>query len=398
MITRALSVSEVNRFVKTLLDNNAVLKNMMIEGEISNFKVHSSGHLYFSLKDETATIACVMFSSDARQLKFRPENGMRVLIKGRIAVYERGGRYQVYVRAITPAGIGELYQAFEELKATYRRQGWFDEKIKKPIPQWIDSVGIVTSPTGAAIHDMVSVIRRRNPGIRITLYPALVQGEAAAATIAEGIQAFNRRDDIDVIIVGRGGGSMEDLWAFNEAPVAEAIHASTLPVIAAVGHETDFTIADFVADLRAPTPSVAAEAVSLDMAAVRDNVVGLQQRLTRAVEERLFHARNALEQGQRLLKAGRPEMLSRDCRLHLDALSDRMTGQMTLQIKKARNDTAVLTERLMLLNPENALARGFALAEDAKGRLIRSRSQAEEKETFTLRFYDGSITVCVVKE
>ena len=259
MQVNVYTVSQINGYIKRLIDSDVFLSGLHIEGEISNFKLHSSGHLYFSLKDKTGSIDCVMFRSAAQYLEFMPKNGDAVLVGGRVSLYEKTGKYQVYVDYMQPAGLGALHAEFEKLKQKLAAEGLFDEKFKKPIPEYPKTVALVTSPTGAAVRDMIDVSRRRNPSIKLVIVPVLVQGENAAADIAKGIELVNEWGGADTIIVGRGGGSMEDLWAFNEEIVARAIFKSEIPVISAVGHEVDFTIADFAADFRAPTPSAAAE-------------------------------------------------------------------------------------------------------------------------------------------
>ncbi|WP_195269169.1 exodeoxyribonuclease VII large subunit [Eubacterium sp. 1001713B170207_170306_E7] len=398
MITRALSVTEVNHFIKTMLDGNSVLKNLMVEGEISNLKFHSSGHVYFSLKDSQSRIACVMFRNHVQNLKFRPEEGMKITIKGGISVFERNGQYQIYVRSMEPQGVGALYKAFEQLKAKYEALGWLDASQKKPLPEYIHRVGIVTSPTGAAVRDMISVIRRRNPQIHIVIYPTLVQGDGAAEGIARGIETFNHLGSVDVIIIGRGGGSMEDLWAFNEEMVGEAVHASQISIISAVGHETDFTIADFVADLRAPTPSVAGELVAENLLEWAGALTQLESRLLRAMNRHIESSRASLAQAAaRLLRSG-PESQVADTRLYLDALQDRLQRSMRLEIERQRGKLESAALRLDALNPANVLKRGYVLAEDKDGRLVRSASGAEAAGTMRLKFHDGEVIVSVIKE
>lgn len=398
MITRALSVTEVNHFIKTMLDGNSVLKNLMVEGEISNLKFHSSGHVYFSLKDSQSRIACVMFRNNVQSLKFRPEEGMKITIKGSISVFERNGQYQIYVRSMEPQGVGALYKAFEQLKAKFQELGWLDAEQKKPLPEYIHRVGIVTSPTGAAVRDMISVIRRRNPQIHIVIYPTLVQGDGAAEGIARGIETFNRLGSADVIIIGRGGGSMEDLWAFNEAVVGEAIHASQIPIISAVGHETDFTIADFVADLRAPTPSVAGELVAENLLEWAGAVSQLESRLLRAMNRQIEKNRTALTQAAaRILRSG-PENQVADARLYLDALQDRIQRGLRFKIEQQRTKVEAAARRLEALNPAGVLRRGYVLAEDRSGRLVRSVSEAAAAGTMKLKFHDGEVIVSVIKE
>ncbi|MDO4288066.1 MAG: exodeoxyribonuclease VII large subunit [Eubacterium sp.] len=398
MITRALSVTEVNHFIKTMLDGNSVLKKLLVEGEISNLKFHSSGHLYFSLKDAQSRIACVMFRSSAQTLKFRPEEGMKVIIRGSVSVFERNGQYQVYARSMEPQGIGALYQAFEQLKKQYEALGWTDPSLKRPMPEAVEVVGIVTSPTGAAIRDMISVIRRRNPGIKIILRPALVQGEGAAQDIAAGIEALNARDDVDVIIAGRGGGSMEDLWAFNEAVVCEAIHASRVPVVSAVGHETDFTIADFVADFRAPTPSVAGELVAEDQTVLRERLAGLIWQMRRGMTAAIEALEGRLSALTLRLDHASPETAICEERLALDLLQDRIQRAALGEVTAYKNRLALLEKRLEILNPEHVLKRGYALARLEAGGLLTSAAAAREQDRIRLKFYDGEVSAAIIKE
>lgn len=398
MITRALSVTEVNHFIKTMLDSNSVLKNLMVEGEISNLKFHSSGHVYFSLKDSQSRIACVMFRNHVQNLKFRPEEGMKITIKGSISVFERTGQYQIYVRGMEPQGVGALYKAFEQLKEKFQTLGWLAPEQKKPLPDFIRRVGIVTSPTGAAIRDMISVIRRRNPQIHIVIYPTLVQGDGAAEGIARGIETFNTLKNVDVIIIGRGGGSMEDLWAFNEEMVGTAVHASEIPVVSAVGHETDFTIADFVADMRAPTPSVAGELVAENLLEWAGALTQLESRMLRAMNRSIEQKRRDLELATAQLLKNNPENQVAELRLYLDTLQDRMQRSLKLELKRQRERVIGLSRRLEALNPKNVLKRGYALAEDTTGKLVRSASQAEAAGTMRLKFHDGEVIVSVIKE
>ena len=398
MITRALSVTEVNHFIKTMLDANSVLKKLLLEGEVSNLKFHSSGHLYFSLKDAQSRIACVMFRSNAQTLKFRPEEGMRVTVRGSVSVFERGGQYQVYVKAMEPQGLGALYQAFEQLKRKYEALGWTDPEAKRPMPDVVETVGIVTSPTGAAIRDMISVIRRRNPGIKIILRPALVQGETAAADIAAGIAELSARPGIDVIIAGRGGGSMEDLWAFNEAAVCEAIHQSKVPVVSAVGHETDFTIADFVADFRAPTPSVAGELVAEDQSVVRERLAALELQINRGMTARIQAYRQTLAALTLRLNHSSPENAVCEERMALDLAQDKLLRGMLKILEDHRRRVDLAEKRLEILNPDNVLKRGYALARMESGALLTSATQARAQERLRLKFYDGEVVAAIVRE
>ena len=289
-----LTVSELTQAVKETLELDARFQNILVRGEISNFKHHTSGHMYFTLKDEKSRLKCVMFRSHNARLRFRPEDGLKVIAGGRLGVYEVAGEYQLYVEELYPEGLGALHLAFEQLKAKLQAEGLFDPARKRPLPGLPRTVGIVTSPTGAAIRDMVSVLRRRFPNVNILLAPAIVQGDAGPPSVIRALELLNWRDDVDVIIVGRGGGSLEELWTFNDEGVARAIAASRIPVISAVGHETDFTIADFVADRRAPTPSAAAEIAVPERAKLLQDVRDQEERLRLAIQKRIRQLRESL--------------------------------------------------------------------------------------------------------
>ncbi|MCL1998363.1 MAG: exodeoxyribonuclease VII large subunit [Turicibacter sp.] len=303
--TKSYTVTQVNNYIKGLLEDDILLGNLHVEGEISNFKGHGSGHLYFTLKDAKAAFNCVMFASFARSLKFEPTNGAKVVVRGNISLYEKTGQYQLYATNIKPLGVGDLAAAFATLHANLQREGLFDSSRKKQIPESFECVALVTSPTGAAIQDMVSVIKKRNPGVKIVIFPTLVQGVTAAADIARAIGEVNEWGKADIIIVGRGGGSMEDLWAFNEEEVARAIFASQIPVVSAVGHETDFTIADFVADLRTPTPTAAATLVP-DISSMFLAYEALAKRLDLTMSRRLDDAHTKFMLASQLLESLSP--------------------------------------------------------------------------------------------
>lgn len=398
MIDRSLSVTEVNRLIKTLLDSNGILRNLMISGEISNFNRQASGHLYFSLKDENSRIDCVMFKNVAGKLKFLPENGMQVNCKGAVSIYEKSGRYQVYVRSLEPAGIGGLQLAFEQRKGEYERLGWFAEERKKELPTSLAKVGVVTSASGAALRDIISVISRRNPLLDIVVYPALVQGEMAAAEIAAGIAALDERADIDVIIAGRGGGSLEDLWAFNEEAVVAAIHHAHTPIISAVGHETDFTLADFVADMRAATPSVAGELVSGEYRLLVEGLVSLKERLVWSMEEMLDEKRMAVENLAAALTEHSPRGKIDGLRINLDLYAREMGRHLRDQTAHERERVKALEAQLRALNPLAILSRGYLLALDEAGQPVTSARAAAGAERLKLKFHDGEVTVLVHKE
>lgn len=391
MIKRQLSVTEVNRFVKTLIATNSVLKSLEIKGEVSNFKRQASGHLYFSLKDVGARIGCVMFRSDAVHLDFEPEDGMHVVCKGRVDVFEQAGQYQIYVRTMQPAGIGDLYRGLETLKRTLETLGYFDASAKKKIPETIEAVGVVTSPTGAAIHDIIFVCHRRDPHLEIILAPAQVQGTEAGASIASAIHQLDQLDSIDVIIVGRGGGSMEDLWAFNERIVADAIYKAKTPIISAVGHETDFTIADFVADLRVPTPSAAAEMLTWDQQAVWHQLNGLQGILQQEIQQVIANHREAVDLIARLLLAHNPEAMIDSQRMVIDYFQERLVQggrQQLAQLHRALDNYRI---KLVAFDPRHALKRGFAWVHTESGELVRSVDHAKTAGNLRLSFADGDV-------
>ena len=382
------SVSQVNSYVKRLLDDDFILRNLFIRGEISNCKYHSSGHVYFSLKDESCVISAVMWRSDVRGLKFRLENGMQVIVRGRLSVYPQSGQYQVYVSSVEDAGKGDLAVRFEQLKKQLEEMGMFAEEYKKEIPRFAWRIGVVTAETGAVIRDIYHVASRRNPWCRLFLYPSLVQGEGAAESIAAGIACLDRMG-LDVIIIGRGGGSMEDLWAFNEEAVARAIFQCETPVISAVGHETDFTIADFVADLRAPTPSAAAELAVFDYAQFEETLADYRYTLLQRITQH----------------AERNRMRAKECALKLETLSPqhrldekkhmlvekagRMEELMDRILNSRKERAAVLFERLEGLSPLKRLNAGYSFAQDAKGNALLSIQQVEKGDLLSLHVTDG---------
>lgn len=379
------TVSQINSFIKKIIDNNIILNDIWIKGEISNFKLHSSGHMYITLKDEGGVMRAVMFRSAASKLAFRPEDGMKVLARGRISVYESGGSYQLYINEMIPDGVGDLYIAFEQMKKRLAEEGLFDESHKKPIPQFPQTVGVITAPTGAAVRDIINVISRRYPYAEIVLYPALVQGAGAAESVSAGIELFNREKAADVLIVGRGGGSIEDLWAFNEERVARAIFASEIPIISAVGHETDFTIADFVADLRAPTPSAAAEL------AVPSQTELLSRIATIGVRMKNYMAKLIETQSLKLERLAVKNPCERidELRQRIDDMLKKGEKNFTMNILSKEKALSALAAKLDALSPLKVMARGFAIASEEGGRIIRSAGELYEGEHITLRLADG---------
>ncbi len=394
--TPVYSVTQVNQYIKGLLDRDKLLAGLLVRGEISNYKVYPSGHHYFSLKDAEGTIRCVMFRREAAGLRFRPENGMKVIASGRITVFPRDGQYQLYCSALTPDGIGDLHVAFEQLKKKLWQEGLFDPAHKKPIPKFPRKIALITSPAGAAVRDMLRILGARWPLAEVVLLPVRVQGVEAPGEICEALAWANRHQVADLIITGRGGGSMEDLWAFNEECVARAIYASRIPVISAVGHEPDVTIADFVADLRAATPSNGAELAVPDQNEVLDRIAQLEGRLVQAVSRRLEQARKRLEQAERCRMLQNPMSYVDDRRLLLDYQRQRLARGLSAAAGRERERFARLSAGLDALSPLKVLGRGYAIARRTDGGIVRSVSDAVPGDELSLRVTDGEIT-CQVK-
>jgi exodeoxyribonuclease VII large subunit len=392
---RIYSVSVVNRYVKQLLQQDMLLSALWVSGEISNFKRHSSGHLYFTLKDAEGSMAAVMFVGEARLLEFWPQNGQQVQVQGYVSLYEKTGQYQLYVKKMQPQGNGALYEAFERLKAKLEAEGLFDSAYKKPIPAFPRGIGIVTSPTGAAIRDIVQIARRRHPGIRLVLYPALVQGEGAAATIVKGIQTLDRMAEIDTLIVGRGGGSIEDLWPFNEEMVARAIAEAKTPVISAVGHETDFTIADFAADMRAPTPSAAAELAVPEIAGIMRSIGLEEQKQGALLKKKLWMQRQRLELWWQRLQLQDPGRQLDSYRQRLDMAMQYQQNRIEQQLKEKKQQLEALENALMLLSPQHQLEKGYALLTDEAGKAILRAEQIQIADRVNIQMQDGRLTVKV---
>lgn len=437
-----LTVQALTRYIKRKFDFDPHLQDVFVKGEISNYKKHTSGHLYFTLKDNKARILAVMFSSQAKKLRFQPENGMTVLLHGEVTVYEPSGQYQIYVKEMEPEGIGALYLAFEQLKEKLSKEGLFNKDRKKPLPLYPKTVGVVTSPTGAAIRDILTTIKRRYPIAKIIIYPALVQGNAAAASIVSAIETANSRKEADLLIVGRGGGSIEELWAFNEEAVARAIFASEIPVISAVGHETDTTIADFVADLRAPTPTGAAELAVPNIDDLIERILNRKIRLIRAIKERtnveskrldrltksyafrypqkLFeqkteHLDRTVEQANRLLKQKiadtNQKMKYLEQRLksnHPQGQFDAANNKLGQQVKRmSRSFEAIfkLKEKeflsqvstLNVLSPLKVMERGYSIAYDSEDHIIKSINNVKVGDSIKVTLTDGTLKAKIIE-
>ena len=384
------SVGQVNRYVKNMFTQDFFLQKVYVKGEVSNCKYHTSGHIYFSLKDETGTISCVMFAGQRRGLGFSMKDGDKVVVGGTVDVYERDGRYQLYAKEITLEGAGDLYERFLALKQELEEMGMFAQEYKQPIPPFVRKLGVVTAPTGAAVQDIRNVSLRRNPYLQIILYPALVQGEGAAESVAKGIRMLDEAG-VDVIIAGRGGGSIEDLWAFNEEVVARAIFECRTPVISAVGHETDFTIADFVADLRAPTPSAAAELAVYDYRSVLEAAGSLRERLHRAMWGKTELFRERLSGYQTKLSYVSPQNRLREDRQRLLSLEEAVETAMNLKIKEERQRLSVYLERFSGLSPLKKLNQGYSYVADERGKTVTSVDGIKEKDRLFISVPDGTI-------
>ncbi len=389
-------VGQVNAYIKNLFAMDYALRSIVVKGEVSNCKYHSSGHIYFTLKDETGTLSAVMFAGQRAGLRFRLEEGQKVLVAGSIMVYERDGKYQLYAKEIELDGVGDLYQEFEERKRRLSEMGMFSPEYKRPIPRFARKIGIVTSPTGAAIRDICNIAGRRNPFVQLILYPALVQGEKAAASIVRGITTLDTMG-LDCLIVGRGGGSLEDLWAFNEEIVAWAIFECETPVISAVGHETDTTIADFVADLRAPTPSAAAELAVFDVYEFTEQLEQKRLALRRIAQGKLREQQFRLQAERRRLERLQPQYRLNQLRQRLAETERQMGEQMQRQLQDTRNRLAVAAARLSGVSPLTKLEQGYAYVTGEKGENIKSVGQAPVGSRLTIRLSDGEV-ISQVKE
>ena len=388
------TVSQVNTYIKNMFTQDFMLNRIYVKGEVSNCKYHSSGHIYFSLKDEGGTLSCVMFAGWRKGLAFSMKDGQRVIVLGSVSVYERSGTYQLYAKEILQDGAGRLYETYEKLKRELEEMGMFAQEYKQPIPFYAEKIGIVTAPTGAAVQDIRNIALRRNPYVQLILYPAQVQGEGAADSIVRGIEALDALN-LDVLIVGRGGGSIEDLWAFNEEKVARAIFECRTPVISAVGHETDTTIADFVADLRAPTPSAAAELAVADVRELLDRMEAYQKRLSQAFEWRLEQYRRRLAELQKRFSQSSPRQLLFDRRMREADLRNRFDQAMKDKLADRKGRLALLAERLHGLSPLLKLQQGYSYTEGPDGRAVTEIGQVPEGERIRVHVTDGVYTAVV---
>lgn len=394
-----LTVSQLNYYIKSLFDGDEHLSCVFVVGEISNFTDHyQSGHFYFSLKDEKCTVKAVMFSSSAKRVRFRPQNGMRVLVRGRVSVYENSGQYQLYAEDMQPDGLGALNLQFEQLKRRLSDEGLFDQEKKKPIPPYPERVGVITSPTGAAIRDIKNVLFRRFPAARVVFCPVLVQGEEAPEQIIDAIGRFNKRKAADVLILGRGGGSIEDLWAFNDENVARAVAKSNIPIISAVGHETDFTICDFAASLRAPTPSAAAELAVPDTAELLYTIGSYQSYLKKKMFLEIQSNRAKLERLLKIQQFVSPVELVKSKRLRLSLSEKRLKSSFLEQFTKEKEAFTEAVAKLEMMNPLKVLTRGYCVTFTKDGRILKTIEGVEKGDPVTIKVRDGEISCTVEKK
>ena len=397
MAQQVLSITQINEYIRTLMDSDALLTGLAVKGEISNYKMYPSGHHYFTLKDEGGALKCVMFKSSAIRMKFRPENGMKVIAMGKITVYPRDGAYQLYCTGLVLDGVGDLYAAFEQLKAKLAAQGLFDPDHKKPMPKYPCTIGIITSSAGAAVHDMLRILKKRYPLIKVRLLPVRVQGVEAPGEIAAAISYANHFKLADLLIVGRGGGSIEDLWAFNDERVAYAIYHSQIPVISAVGHEPDVTISDFVADLRAATPSNAAELAVPDQDALRQNLDSISAVMSNLLSRQLKNARRQLTMLSQSPSLSSPEQYIVQRRKNLELLKGRVFTAQTRIIHNHKQKFIAATAKLDAMSPLKVLTRGYAMAQNEEGTVVRSVEQTKIGDRLMVSVSNGVLTTTVTE-
>lgn len=389
------TVSEINKYIKMIFDKDVYLNNITIQGEITNFKAHYTGHLYFTLKDDTSTIKCIMFKSFASLIKFKPSDGMKVVITGQVSVFERDGAYQIYCRTMTPEGLGELYLAYEQLKDKLNKDGLFDSAHKKKLPYLPNRVGVITSRTGAVVRDIINVTTRRYPNVNLLIYPAAVQGVNVAQTVIEGLDTFNRLNNVDVIIIARGGGSFEDLFGFNDENLARKIFESKIPVVSAVGHETDFTICDFVSDLRAPTPSAAAELVYPQYSDIVQKISTDRNRIIIGIQNYIIRKREYVKR----IKAAKLEKVPLDIinryRMIIDSTIRKSENNIRLRIERYKSKCMQTISKLDALSPLKTLTRGYSVVENEERKVIRSVKDVKKDDKLNLTLVDGKINVIV---
>lgn len=391
-----ITVTDLNKYIKGRIDNDEMLNNVLVKGEISNFKNHYTGHMYFTLKDENSLIKCVMFKTYTTHLSFMPKDGMKVIILGGVSVFERDGVYQIYAKAMKEDGLGNLYVAYEELKNKLSNEGLFDEKYKKPIPFMPKTIGVLTSNTGAVIRDIINVSTRRNPNVNIRLYPVPVQGSGAGEKIAEGIELMNKNKLADVLIIGRGGGSIEDLWPFNEEIVARAMFNSEIPIISAIGHETDFTIADFVADLRAPTPSAAAELAVANIDDVRETLKTYNNRYKVSLKKKIELMKMSYEKCMTRQAFKNPTQKINEQYMLIDMKVKSLQNSILLKIKEDKTKFVKEVAKLDALSPLKTLTRGYSIISKQDGRIAKEVKDLSQGEKVSIRLSDGSVDAQVL--
>lgn len=391
-----ITVTDLNKYIKGRIDNDEMLNNVLVKGEISNFKNHYTGHMYFTLKDENSLIKCVMFKTYTTHLSFMPKDGMKVIILGGVSVFERDGVYQIYAKAMKEDGLGNLYVAYEELKNKLSNEGLFDEKYKKPIPFMPKTIGVLTSNTGAVIRDIINVSTRRNPNVNIRLYPVPVQGSGAGEKIAEGIEFMNKNKLADVLIIGRGGGSIEDLWPFNEEIVARAMFNSEIPIISAVGHETDFTIADFVADLRAPTPSAAAELAVANIDDVRETLKTYNNRYKVSLKKKIELMKMSYEKCMTRQAFKNPTQKINEQYMLIDMKVKSLQNSILLKIKEDKTKFVKEVAKLDALSPLKTLTRGYSIISKQDGKIAKEVKDLSQGEKVSIRLSDGSVDAQVL--
>ncbi|QBD87450.1 exodeoxyribonuclease VII large subunit [Clostridium tetani] len=389
MYIKVLSVTDINNYIKNTMDNDFILNNASIRGEISNFKIHSSGHVYFSMKDQWSKINCVMFRSAAKGLKFLPEDGMKIIANGRISAYVKDGSYQLYCDKLELEGLGELYIAFEKLKNKLEDEGLFKEEHKRPLPQYAKKVGVITSETGAAIRDIINVATRRNKNCEILIYPSLVQGTNASSDIIKGIKELNKVKDLDVIILARGGGSIEELWAFNDEELAREIFKSKVPIITGVGHETDFTIADFVSDKRAPTPSAAAEIAIKDLQELNSRLENYKNALNYYVLNNLKEKYNKLDRLKLSMEGNSPERIIINEYNKIDFIINKLNSYIKIEVDKRKEELSRMSILLSSNNPLNILNKGYSVIQDGTGKVINTIKELDKEKKVTINLKDG---------
>ena len=398
MRMKTLTVSEVNNYIKKILDNDYILNNLVVRGEISNLKYHSSGHIYFSLKDSSSKINCVMFKSNCSNLDFRIEDGMQVIANARCSIYQGTGSLQLYIDKLEKEGLGELHIRFENLKKKLQEEGYFDIEHKKSIPVMPKRIGVVTSETGAVIRDIINVTKRRSSLVDIVLYPALVQGSGAYKTIIKGIKYFNNKKNVDTIIIGRGGGSLEELWNFNEEELAKEIFKSKIPIISAVGHEVDFTISDFVSDYRASTPSQAAEiAVPLE-SDIKKSIKDYENNINKILLDTLNYEKERLNNYKKLMTSMSPEVTLSNCYIEIDRIGDKLNNIVLNKLDREKMKITSLNELLKAHNPINVLNKGFTIVQDENENIITSKKALGDIDEINIIFNDGKVKSKIIKD